>query len=165
VTIASRAVPRAVPVIEASLLTLWLGAAIFFAAVVAPAAFAVLPTAALAGALIGRLLPPLFIAGTGVGIVVLALELRWQRERTAVRVLPAGVVLSACAVAQFAVGGRIQRLRAGVRAPIGALAPGDPRRIAFARLHALSVGALGAAMFAAGTGVVLTVKRSPAARA
>ena len=39
-----------------SLLDAWLGAAIFVAAFVAPAAFAVLPTRALAGAIVGRIL-------------------------------------------------------------------------------------------------------------
>jgi hypothetical protein len=100
----------------------------------------------------------------GLGAVILALELRWPRERTTLRALAAGVILASCAGAQFAVGGRIERLRAEARVPISDLPSRDPRRIAFGRLHALSVGALGAAMLAAGA-AVLTVTRSPAVRA
>src|SRR5215213_9270463 len=51
------------------LLSLWLGAAIVVAAVVAPAAFAVLPTRTLAGALVGRVLPSIFWSGAVVGRV------------------------------------------------------------------------------------------------
>ena len=50
-------------------LSAWLGAAVLVAAVVAPAAFAVLPTRTLAGALVGRVLPVLFYSGAVVGVV------------------------------------------------------------------------------------------------
>jgi len=45
------------------LLSAWLGAGVLFATVVAPAAFAVLPSRALAGALVGRVLPVIFVSG------------------------------------------------------------------------------------------------------
>jgi hypothetical protein len=48
-------------------LSAWLGAAVLAATVVAPAAFAVLPTRSLAGALVGRVLPVLFYGGAVVG--------------------------------------------------------------------------------------------------
>ena len=51
-------------------LSLWLGAALVVGAVVAPAAFAVLPTRTLAGALVGRVLPALFWSGAAVGLLV-----------------------------------------------------------------------------------------------
>jgi len=54
--------------IEIVLLAAWLGAAIFFSVVVAQAAFAVLPTRTLAGALVGRILPVLFFAGMILGL-------------------------------------------------------------------------------------------------
>jgi hypothetical protein len=137
--------------IETWLLTLWLGAALFFAVVVAPAAFAVLPTPALAGGLVGRLLPPLFASGVVVGVAILVIELRWRRTGRRLRASAAGVMLTACAVAQFVIGGRIDRLRTAAGVPMVALEQDDPRRAAFGRLHALSVAALGAAMIAAGT--------------
>jgi hypothetical protein len=70
--------------------------------------------------------------------------------------LAASVAL-ACAAAQFVVGPRISRLRAGIGPALGALSPDDPRRIAFGRLHAFSAGWLGAAMLAATAFVVLSL--------
>ena len=49
-------------------LSAWLGAGLLFAAVVAPAAFRVLPSRALAGALAGAVLPVLFWTGAAVGV-------------------------------------------------------------------------------------------------
>ena len=149
--------------LESGLLTLWLGAALFFAAVVAPAAFAVAPASSFAGALVGRLLPPLFASGILVGLVIVAIELRWPRAGSRLRASAAGVMLAACAVAQFVIGDQIDRLRASAGPPIGMLQRDDPRRVAFGRLHALSVAALGAAMIAAaiaaaGSRVPLAVK-------
>jgi hypothetical protein len=140
--------------IETSVLVLWLGAALFFALGVAPAAFAVLPDPGLAGALIGRLLPLLFVAGAVVGLLIVAMEL-WRRgPRRRWRASAAGVMLAACALAQFVVGARISRLRSEVARPIAALERDDPRRVAFGRLHALSVTALGVAMIAAAAAVL-----------
>lgn len=133
----------------------WFGAALLFAAAVAPAAFAVLPARALAGALVGRVLPVLFVTGLATGAAVAALEAtspaapfrRWR--------LVAGVaMLLACAVAQFAVAPRIERVRAQIGPSIEALARDDARRAAFGRLHAISVGWMGVAMVAAGVVIV-----------
>lgn len=136
--------------IETSLLTLWLGAAVFFAAVVAPAAFAVLPTPAAAGILVGRLLPPLFGSGVAVGLAILAIELCWRRAGSGLCGSAAGIMVATCAIAQFVIGGQIDRLRTVAGRPVATLGRDDPRRVAFGRLHALSVAALGAAMIAAG---------------
>jgi hypothetical protein len=144
------------------LLAVWLGAALFFAAAVAPTAFDVLPTGALAGALVGRLLPPLFGVGMIAGLVALALELRDGATRSRLRAAAAAVLFAACAVAQFVIGGRIERLRAAAGAPMSVLAPEDPRRVAFGRLHALSVAALGAGMLAAAAAVAAGGRSRPA---
>ena len=63
---------RATPV--ALLLSAWLGASILFAAVVAPAAFTILPSRSLAGALVGRVLPVVFASGLVVALLALALD-------------------------------------------------------------------------------------------
>jgi len=60
------------PIVEVCVLGLWLGAALFFAAAVAPAAFDLFE-ATLAGALVGRLLPPVFVAGIVAGLAVAAI--------------------------------------------------------------------------------------------
>jgi hypothetical protein len=136
------------------MLALWVGAALFFAAIVAPAAFAVLPTPGLAGMLVGRVLPSLFISGLVVAAVILGLEIRAPRPGGRLRGVGAGVMLTACAVAQFVIGSRIERLRIADSRPIAALSQNDPRRVAFGRLHGLSVAALGAAMIAAAAAAV-----------
>ena len=135
--------------LETCVLAAWFGAALFFAAIVAPAAFAVLPTPGFAGAFVGRVLPSLFISGMCVALIVIGLEIRAPRPRGRLRGVGAGVMLVACAVAQFIIGGRIERLRVAIGSPIAALAQDDPRRAEFGRLHGLSVAALGAAMVAA----------------
>ena len=125
--------------LETCVLATWFGAALFFATIVAPAAFAVLPTPGFAGALVGRVLPSLFISGMCVALIVIGLEIRAPRPRGRLRGVGAGVMLVACAVAQFIIGGRIERLRVAIGSPIAALAQDDPRRAAFGRLHGLSV--------------------------
>jgi len=148
---------RGVPVTETLLLALWIGAALLFAIVVAPAAFSVLPSRSLAGALVGRVLPVLFYAGVVIGSVIVLLDLigktgSWGRTA-------AGAVSAlACAIAQLVVGTRIDRLRAAIGGPLDALAADDPRRIAFGKLHAISVGWLGIALLAAIVALALAIR-------
>ena len=138
-------------------LSAWLGAALLAAAVVAPAAFAVLPTRALAGALVGRVLPPLFLAGFALNAIAAVLAARAGGALATPRVALATLAAVACAVAQFVIARRIEALRAAIGPSLDALAPGDPRRVAFGRLHGLSVLSLGVAMLAAAVVVALTV--------
>jgi len=140
--------------VEALLLAFWLGAAALFTLVVARAAFAVLPTRALAGALVGRVLPVVFIGGIVTGALLLVLEWRAPVTRRGVAVA-AGVMTACCIAAQFVVAPRIERLRSAIGGPLDALDPGDPRRLAFGRLHAVSVGWLGVAMLAAALALAL----------
>jgi uncharacterized protein DUF4149 len=149
-----------VPITETLLLAVWIGAALLFTLVVAPAAFDVLPTRTLAGALVGRVLPILFYAGVVIGSAIVVLDLvgrtgAWSRAA-------AGAVSAlACAVAQLVVGTRIDKLRAAISGPLDALAADDPRRLAFGRLHAISVAWLGIAMIAAVVALVLAVRALP----
>jgi hypothetical protein len=142
---------RALP----ALLAGWLGAATLFAAVVAPAAFAVLPTRSLAGALVGRVLPTLFIAGLLVALASIWLDRGGGGRLPRLRRASLIVLGVSCAIAQFAVAPRIERARADIGAPIEQLAADDPRRSAFGRLHAISVAWLGLAMLSAGATVLL----------
>jgi len=128
---------------------LWLGASAFFTLAVAPAAFAALPTRDAAGALVGRVLPALFWSGAATGLLLLGMQLqdvqpRFRRSRMGAAL----VVITACAIAQFGIAPRIATLRAAVTGPLAELAAGDPLRIAFGRLHMLSVAWLGVAMVA-----------------
>ena len=137
------------------LAALWLGAAAFFALAVAPSAFAALPSRELAGALVGRVLPMLFWSGAAVGILLAALEAGSQRARRRGRLAAAGCVVASCLVAQLVVAPRISDIRSALEVPLASLAPADPRRKAFGRLHAVSVVWLGAAMIGALTVLVL----------
>lgn len=150
--------------VEGLVLALWLGAAGFFSIVVARAAFAVLPTRTLAGALVGRVLPVLFIAGLVVGLLLLALEAPSLRERWG-RLAAGAVMVAACGIAQFMVAPRIERLRASIGGPLEALAADDPARSAFGRLHAVSVAWLGVAILAAIVALVLTWRALESPRA
>jgi len=141
------------------LLALWIGASVMVAAVVAPALFAVLPTRTLAGLVVGRVLPAVFYSGMVVGLAAIVLEWRVHREwhwlggETA-----AAVVVAACAIAQWYVAPRIEQVRQAIGGPVDALAPDDPRRLAFGRLHAESVAWLGLAMLAAAAAAILTAR-------
>ena len=138
-------------------LSVWLGAALVIGAVVAPAAFAVLPTRALAGALVGRVLPALFWSGAVMGLVVVLLGRAGGRGRS--RTMSGVAVIVACLVAQLVVAPRIARVRAGVAVPIDQLARDDARRVAFGRLHLASVALLGVAGIA-GIGALFFTVRS-----
>jgi hypothetical protein len=142
-------------------LSAWLGAALLVATVVAPAAFAVLPTRTLAGALVGRVLPVLFYSGAAIGILA-ALVGRIARPSPG-RVVAAVAMVVTCLAAQLVVAPRIERVRTEAARPIDELAVGDPRRVAFGRLHAGSVLLLGIAGIAAAAALVLTLRVTPLA--
>ena len=141
------------------LLSAWLGATAIVAAVVAPAAFAVLPTRTLAGALVGRVLPVLFWAGMAIGLVIAFLG--WRLPLPAWRLGAAFVLIASSVTAQLVIAPRIERLRAAASGPIDALDPSSAIRQAFGRLHGLSVACLGIGMLAA---VVLLVLIAGAAK-
>lgn len=137
-------------------LSIWLGAVAYFIAIVAPAAFRVLPTRMLAGALVGQTLPAIFISGIVGGVLVMWFAVRggpalpWRRLH-----LWGGFAISALDfVAQFIIARRIEGLLAAMGAAPDALPPGNPMRVAFGRLHGLSVLCLG---IAALVGLVLLV--------
>jgi hypothetical protein len=138
-------------------LSAWLGAGLLFAAVVAPAAFRVLPSRALAGALAGAVLPVLFWTGAAVGVWAIILLRRPPARRWALglALLLAGASLGS----QLVVGDAIARLRASVGAGFETLPTDDARRVTFGRLHALSVLLLGTGMLSAAGLVVHEIRR------
>jgi hypothetical protein len=123
--------------------------------VVAPAAFAVLPSRTLAGALVGQVLPPIFLSGILISLIGVAVDRPAVGRRHGVRRWALLVVAASCAIAQFVVAPRIERVRRDIGGPVEQLAATDPRRITFGRLHAVSVGWLGLAMVSAAATVVL----------
>jgi MFS family permease len=146
-------------IIELSVLALWLGAASFFSIAVAPALFAVLPTRALAGMAIARVLPGIFASGIGLGVLVMIIEsARRHGWSWGGRQVAGLVIAGSCAIAQFIVAPRIARLRADIAGPVEDLSVDDGRRIAFGRLHGISVAWLGIAMLAAVVAMVLCAR-------
>jgi hypothetical protein len=142
------------------LLAAWVGAAIFFSAIVAPALFAVLPTRELAGAVVGRVLPMLNWAGLIIALALLASRRLDQTTTTARRIIAAGVsALAAATACGLLISARIEALRRTMPGPIDSLAPGDPLRQAFGQWHALSVLALAVGIVAATLASLAMAKR------
>jgi hypothetical protein len=138
------------------LVALWLGAALLAVTVVAPGAFAVLPTRALAGDVVGRVLPVLFAGAIAVPGLVLGIAPAARHSGLAAF---ATVSSAAAAVAAlWVVNPRIAALRAAAVVPIDQLAPTDPRRTMFGVLHAASVALLGLAMIAAAVLLLLLAR-------
>ena len=134
----------------ALLVAAWIGAALITVAVVAPGAFAVLPSRTMAGAMVGRVLPALFIAGIVIGVLVAAVA-SGAPSAGAPRWASASALLSAlaCFVAQFWITPKLDRLRAEIGGPVDALPVADARRVAFGLLHGYNVAGLGVAMVGA----------------
>lgn len=132
------------------LLASWLGAAVLVAAVVAPAAFRVLPSRTLAGALVGEVLPVIFLSGLVIAAIAVALEARAGHGILQIRITgPFLLMIIGCVVAQFVIGPKIEVVRASIGGAVDALDAADPRRIQFGRLHAFSVMWMGVAMLGA----------------
>jgi hypothetical protein len=137
------------------LLSAWLGAAVLVAAVVAPAAFKVLPTRTLAGALVGQVLPVIFISGLIVAATVMLLNVRGPRGQghwAGTGLL--AVMMIGCVVAQFIIAPKIEVARAAIGGPVESIEASDPRRVQFGKLHAFSVLWMGIAMVGAGGAIV-----------
>lgn len=138
--------------VELVLLAMWLGAALLVATVVAPAAFRVLPTRTLAGALVGQVLPVILAAGLFIAIISLGLEARMTRSALRLGVTaPLAAMIIGCSVAQWVIAPKIDKVRASLGGPVDALPGTDPRRVQFGRLHGFSVLCMGVAMLGAAT--------------
>lgn len=141
------------------LLSLWLGAAIFFSAIVAPGAFRVLRTFGLpnqseiAGAIVSRTLASINISGVIIGIALLvtafAVRRAFSRRILVLQIILLTIVTVATAVGEWVIAARMRELRASFRIPIDQVSLDDVGRIAFAALHGYSVVALSVAMIAA----------------
>jgi hypothetical protein len=150
------------------LLSMWFGAALFFSAVVAPAAFGVLRSFAIpnaneiAGAIVNRSLSIVNVSGFVVGLILLATLL--LRRGSAGRVvfliqcICIAVVTLGTGVGHWVIAARMRALRSAVKVPIELVASDDPNRLAFNSLHGYSVNALGLAMIAALTAIVLMTR-------
>ena len=152
------------------LLGLWLGAAIFFSAAVAPSVFAVLrgaelPNAAtLAGSVVNRLLAIINKGGFEIGLLLLVASFFATRGQKPVRriaeMLSLAIMAIMTAIGHWVVGARLAALRAAMQLPIDQIAATDARRIEFDSLHRYSVAMLGVAIVAAIIAFVLMASRN-----
>ena len=132
-------------------LVCWIGGLIFFAFVLAPTAFSVLPTTHLAGNVVGRALGKLHWIGIASGIVFLASSLFYSRftdgtaHLFAARHVLLCLMLALTLISQFAIIPRMDVLRASLgdvrSAPID-----NPQRVQFDALHVWSTRVEGAVL-------------------
>lgn len=139
-----------------SALTLWIGGMTFFTFIAAPSIFKVLPREA-AGNVVADIFPKYYWQGLACGVIALmtsiALGMRtsWSRLLV-VRVLLLGVMLIAVLYSAFILQPKIQAVKAQVTS-FESLAPTDPLRVEFGRLHGRSF-AVNAAVLLVGIIVV-----------
>jgi hypothetical protein len=140
----------------------WLGGILFFSFVVAQGAFSVLPTADLAGALVGYTLTRLHIIGIAAGCVYLISTAALEKSVGAL-VRPASLLvflMVVCtAASQYGVIARMDALRAQMGS-VAAAPAGDPLRAAFDRLHQYSVWLESVVLFSGLAALFLTARRS-----
>jgi hypothetical protein len=140
------------------LLAAWLGAAIYFSAVVAPNVFGVLrsfnlPNAnEIAGTIVTRTLSVVNTSGFILGLLLLittvVLKKRYGRASFVLQLVLLLIVAIATGVSEWVIAARMQVLRAEMHGQIDNVALADPTRMAFAALHGYSVAALGIAIIA-----------------
>jgi len=140
------------------LLGLWLGAAIFFGAAVAPALFGVLrganlPNAnELAGTIVTRLLTIINRGGFEISLFLLVTAYFTTKNESRLRRFAEMISLAIMAimtgVGHWVIAARMSALRVAMQGQIDQVALNDPRRIAFDSLHGYSVSAMGVAMVA-----------------
>lgn len=153
------------------LLGMWLGAAVFFSASVAPNVFRVLRGAdlanasSLAGSIVSPLLSTLNRAGFEVAIFLLVMSYfltRGHRVTRRVSQLTSFAIMAiATAIGHWVIASRIAALRVATAVPIDQLAPGDPRRLAFDSLHSYSVLLFAVAIFAAAVAFFIMALTAP----
>jgi hypothetical protein len=140
------------------LLGAWLGAAIYFSAVVAPSVFGVLRSFNLtnaneiAGTVVTRTLAVVNISGFVLSILLLAstfvLKKSYARASFILQIALLAIVVATTGLGEWVIASRMRGLRATMHGQIDRVALNDPNRVAFAALHSYSVSALGIAIIA-----------------
>jgi uncharacterized membrane protein len=145
-------------------LIVWIGGIIFFAFVLAPTLFGVLPTTKMAGNVVNTTLTKLHWMGLFSGVVFLISSLLYNRQKhIQLRPFMAShifvvLMLAFTVVSQFGITPRMQQLRAVMEIsdlPV----PLSTQRAEFDRLHAWSTRLEGGVLFLGLGVVVLTARR------
>jgi hypothetical protein len=140
------------------LLGVWLGAAIFFGAAVAPALFNVLRAAGLAnanelaGSIVTRLLGIINQGGFEIGLFLFVTGFFVNRYRRSLarfaEMISLAIMTIMTGVSHWIISARMLELRRAMGTPIDQVSPADPRHISFDSLHRYSVIAMGVAIIA-----------------
>jgi hypothetical protein len=138
----------------------WVGAIIYFAAVVTRDAFAVLPNRDVAGVLVGSTLGGLHGMGVIAAVIYLgaSLGLRGSRGLVQPAALCVVLMLLLTLASQRTVIPKMAALRTSM-VSLEATAPDDTRRAEFDRLHGISVGIESGVLLVGLVGLFLTVRR------
>ena len=146
----------------------WVGGITFFAFVLAPTAFRVLPSVHLAGAVVGASLRGLNGLGLGCGAVFLIVTAVMFRRadmrlkgRYEMQFLLAGVMVLATAYLQFNILPAMDQDRILAGGDVSAVAPNHPARVHFDKLHIRSERVEGAILLL-GLGVTFLMSREQA---
>lgn len=138
----------------------WVGGLIFFAFVVAPIAFSVLPSTHIAGTVVAGTLNVLNWIALACGILfLLVASSLWSKVEAARRLIAAElwlilVMIAISAIIQWRIVPAMERDRIAAGGDIDAAPRDNPARIDFERLHPLSEKLEGVVLFA-GLGVVI----------
>lgn len=125
-------------------LIVWIGGLIFFAFVLAPAAFSVLPSRHLAGTVVGRSLGALHWMGIVSGIIFLASSILYSQLTKgsphffAARNVLICLMLALTLISQFGIIPRMDTLRASIGGEIDSVPADNPARMQFDALHVWS---------------------------
>lgn len=147
-------------------LVCWIGGLIFFAFVLAPTAFSVLPTTHLAGNLVGRTLSKLHWIGLISGIVYLVSSLLYSRFTDgtahvfAARHILLCLMLALTLISQFGIIPRMDVLRASLGEDLRSVPLDNPARIQFDALHVWSTRVEGTVLLLGLVAVYMTAKSS-----
>lgn len=150
-------------------IALWLGAAVFFSAVVAPVVFATLRQLHIehanhaAGSVVTRSLAVLNVGGFALSLllIVTAFAFRQKIKKSALylEITALAVLALMTAVGQWVIAARMLGLRAAMGRPIDEVAPNDALRAQFDSLHNYSVTVFGVAILAALVAFLLIARR------
>jgi hypothetical protein len=144
-------------------LVCWIGGLIFFAFVLAPTAFSVLPTTHLAGNVVGRALVKLHWIALVSGVVYLISSLLFSRLTDGAAHVFAGRHILLCAmlaltlISQFGIIPRMDTLRASL-GEVSAAPIDNPQRVQFDALHVWSTRMEGAVLLLGLVVVYLTAR-------
>ncbi|PYP84708.1 MAG: hypothetical protein DMF61_18985 [Blastocatellia bacterium AA13] len=148
--------------LETLLLGLWLGSMIFFSFVVAPRAFAVLPSRHLAGQLVSSSLSALEIIGLVLGPILIVLRLiNGVRGSSFAKILHLSLLalMTMCAgVSRMILAPKLESLRSAMGGVIDTVSANDPLRLQFDDLHKYSVAMMTIAMLAGLIALLLSVR-------